>query len=57
MNAERKRLAVLALLLLALTGCASTSTAVDAGGTSRGMGGSATVTTGVKFEDSNIVTG
>jgi hypothetical protein len=49
MNAERKRLAVLALLLLALTGCASTSTAVDAGGTSRGMGGSATVTTGVKF--------
>jgi hypothetical protein len=49
MKADPKLVALCALLLLALTGCASTSTAVNAGGTSRSAGGSATVTTGVKF--------
>jgi len=38
-----------ALLIAALSGCASTTTDVKANGSNRGAGGSATVSTGIKF--------
>jgi len=43
------RACILVAMLVTLAGCASTSTQVQAGGSSRGAGASATVGTGIKF--------
>jgi hypothetical protein len=43
------RACVLLSMLVVLAGCASTSTSVQAGGSNRGAGASATVGTGIKF--------
>lgn len=43
------RTCLLLAMLVTLAGCASTSTQVQAGGSNRGAGASATVGTGIKF--------
>ena len=43
------RTAAVVAILVALTGCASTSARVNGGGSEHGAGGTATLGTGVKF--------